>query len=134
MCYCWKTVRKWSMSKCQTTCCINAIFWIWLSNWWQDIVNRSTYIAGVCTNSVCTDLHNFVTRRMTHYMDCMCGNLMMILKENKKLLNLSTFDLRNEINYCTIILYYADPKRTVSVSHGSLSDCWYSVSTVKFDI
>lgn len=60
-------------------------------------------------------------------------NLMVLLKDNKKLLNMSTVDLTNEFNHYTMIMYYTNPKLKDTASLEFHFDCSYSVLTGKFE-
>ena len=86
----------------------------------------------VVQNSVGTDPRNFVTKKMPPPLDRMGANLVMLLKDNIKLPNLSTVDLTYGFNHCTMISYYADPKLKYTSSLGFHAYCDHSVHTSKF--
>ena len=72
----------------------------------SELIRGYTYGYRSGTSSVGIDPYNFVTRKITYKMEYITTELHELILHNKKFLNLKSADLSQELNHCTVIMYY----------------------------
>ena len=95
-------------------------------------VYRYSYAISVGTTSVGTDPTQFVTRKMHPTMDLISKDLHNLLINNVEYFNLTSVDLTQKLNLCTMLIYYADGSLKRSSSIGFHCDYTYSSNDGSF--
>ena len=96
------------------------------------IMNQYSYAVSTRITSVDTDPACFVTRKMILAIDLISKDLHNLLINNVEYFNLTSVDLTQQFNYCTMLIYYANGSLKRSSGLGFRCDFTYSSNKCYF--
>ena len=98
----------------------------------KKIMNWYSYATSVGATFIGTDPTQFVTRKMHPTIDLISKNLHKLLINNVEYSNITSVNLTQQLNHCTMLIYYADGSLKSSSSIGFHCDCTYSSNDGSF--